>query len=226
MKRFLVIEKIWAEIMRKLNKITKPQILVENEDIWLEDLKLDPKNETKKFRYRHADIKKALKDETAEKYVYCESKIGHNTPGDIEHKIPSSKEPCKRFYWDNLTIACTECNRRKNDFYNSASGFVDPYIDDVEQILEHLGPIVTWRPGDTRAEVAVRILELCSESRFPLFKQKLSKINELMNVVERFLNEEDPVLKRLLEKQMKNMGDISAEYSAMVLSILKSKGLI
>jgi len=103
--------------MRTINKKPKPQVLVDNEDSWLTAFKSDRSNSTKKYRYRDKAIKKALIEETGYKCVYCESKIGHNTPGDIEHKIPSSKNIDLHFTWGNLTIACTECNRRKNYYY-------------------------------------------------------------------------------------------------------------
>ena len=89
-----------------------------------------------------------LKEETGFKCVYCESKIGHNTPGDIEHKIPSSKDEDQHFAWNNLTIACTECNRRKNDYYVIGNEFLDPYSDDVENVLEHHGPLVYWKNSE------------------------------------------------------------------------------
>src|SRR5262245_50482428 len=112
--------------MRNLIKQPKPDILGENEDKWLEEYLADKNNHTKKYRYRHIDIKSSLRHETHDKCVYCESKLGHNTPGDIEHKIPSSKVDNLHFTWSNLTLACTECNRRKNNFYNNADGFIDP----------------------------------------------------------------------------------------------------
>src|SRR5687767_14822167 len=101
--------------MRKVSKHAEPDVLQTNHQEWTDAYLADPGNATKKYRYRHPEIKSALKEETADKCVYCESKIGHNTPGDVEHMTPSSVQPQHHFAWSNLTIACTECNRRKND---------------------------------------------------------------------------------------------------------------
>lgn len=211
--------------MRKLHKGPKPDVLEANETAWLGEFLADRDNKTKRYRYRDSTIKEALKQETAEKCVYCESKIGHNTPGDVEHKVPTSKDPSKHFTWANLTIACTECNRRKNNFYSEHEGFLDPYVDDVENILEHHGPIVGWRTGEVRGEVTVKTLELSSAARTALVARKIEKIGELQHLLERHKSEPSGMLKELLTRQLKTMASCSAEYSAMVSAVLRAKGL-
>ena len=75
--------------MRNLSKDDPPPVLSANRDGWDSEFQRDPQNQTYKYRYRHADIKQSLLAETNGKCIYCESKVGHNTPGDVEHKIPS-----------------------------------------------------------------------------------------------------------------------------------------
>jgi hypothetical protein len=166
-----------------------------------------------------------LKDDTGFKCVDCESKIGHNTPGDIEHKIPSSKNIDLHFSWGNLTIACTECNRRKNDYYQEGAEFLDPYVDDVDQLVEHHGPIVYWQAGSTRAEISIRFLELNSENRLPLILRKMEKIEEVSNLFERYQSEQNETLKVLLRKKLIEMTETPSEYSGMVNEVLSKKGL-
>ncbi|MCP4111374.1 MAG: hypothetical protein GY749_38565 [Desulfobacteraceae bacterium] len=211
--------------MRNITKLDEPEILKQNADNWLKEYLQDKNNSTKKYRYRHKDIKETLKRETGYKCVYCESKIGHNTPGDTEHKIPSSVTDKLHFDWSNLTIACTECNRRKNDYYKDGEEFLDPYCDDVESFLEHYGPIVLWRNGHKRSEITTKILELNSYKRTALICRKIEKTEELNNIIERFYHEDDRILKRLLFERLKEMKDKKSEYSAMVLTILRIKGL-
>lgn len=211
--------------MRNIEKKPKPQVLEENENNWLTDYKADQSNSTKRYRYRDRQIKDVLKDETGFKCVYCESKIGHNTPGDIEHKIPSSKDIDLHFSWENMTIACTECNRRKNDYYQEGAEFLDPYVDDVDQLVEHHGPIVYWQAGSTRAEISIRTLELNSKNRLPLILNKMEKIEEVSNLFERYESEQNQTLKVLLRKKLIEMMEIPSEYSGMVNEVLSKKGL-
>ncbi|MBE7416717.1 MAG: HNH endonuclease [Ideonella sp.] len=210
--------------MRSLSKLPEPGILAENHVAWLQEYLQDLSSDAKRTRYRHPDIKSTLKLETHEKCVYCESRIGHNTPGDIEHKIPSSKDRTKHFIWSNLTIACGECNRRKNSYYQEHDGFLDPYTDDVEQYLDFEGPVVTSKPGEVRGEVFVATLELCSANRLSLVTQKIAKINELRHILERYNSADPGPLKEVLKRQLIEMSRPGGEYSAMVRSAVRAKG--
>lgn len=211
--------------MRNLEKLATPNVLAENHDEWLTVFLADKTNKTNKYRYRHSEIKATLKEETGWKCVYCESKIGHNTPGDIEHKVPSSKVENLHFNWDNFTVACTECNRRKNDYYKEGEEFLDPYNDDVENAVQHYGPILGWNNGHERAEITVKTLELDTSIRFPLISRKIEKIEELNNVIERYVKEENLAIKTLMKQKIKRMINKKSEYSGMIKSIIETKGL-
>ncbi len=91
--------------------------------------------------------------------------------------MPSSKAERLHFTWENLTIACSECNRRKNDYHEHGMEFLDPYMEDVEAVVEHHGPIMGWISGNTRAEITIKILELHNAERFELILRKIEKID-------------------------------------------------
>lgn len=211
--------------MRNLTKLPIPAILAENHEEWLRLYLDDKSNSTNKYRYRHIDIKDTLKKETGWKCIYCESKIGHNTPGDVEHKIPSSKKEEFHFTWENLSVACNECNRRKNDYYEDKPRFLDPYIDDVESIVEHIGPILSWKSGNEQGEITVKTLELDTSKRSQLIFRKIEKIAGLNNLIERYSSAASDAKKRILKIEIKRMGNWDSEYSCMILSVLKIKGV-
>jgi len=208
--------------MRNITKITSPQILVDRAEEWAQQFAANPNN-TNRYRYRHAEIKARLVEETHGKCVYCESKIGHNTPGDTEHKVPTSVKEELRFAWENLTIGCTECNRRKNAYFSGEKPFLDPYLVDVEARLDHFGPIVIWRAGDQAAEITVRILELHNDVRWPLLCRKIEKISEINDLIAR-IQSTNGDLKEVLRKDLERRTEISEEYSAMVKSLLGRGG--
>jgi hypothetical protein len=129
------------------------------------------------------------------------------------------------FSWENLTIACTECNRRKNDYYEVEAGFLDPYVDPVEQFVEHHGPLVYWVPGNMRAEISISTLELNSRKRSQLIFDKIEKMQQVQHLYERYISTANPGLKGILKEQLEYMADKTSEYSGMVLEILKNRGL-
>lgn len=208
--------------MRNLSKISEPEILKINKENWQESFRNDP-SPTNRTRYRCHAIKTALKEETGFKCVYCESKIGHNTPGDVEHKIPSSKVPDLHYTWENLTIACTECNRRKNNYYQVGTEFLDPYSDDVESLVEHLGPLVLWATNNTRAEITIKTLELNDYTRTELIMRKIEIINDFKNLIERYQCPSDPNLKELLLKQIQDKISKNSEYSGMLKTMFEKR---
>lgn len=209
-------------MMRNLKKLEEPFELAEMKLYWQKKV-AENGSDYYKTKYRTKPIKKRLKEETHNKCVYCESKIGHNTPGDVEHKIPVSLNKNGRFEWQNLTIACTECNRRKNDYYDEDKMFLDPYSNDVENLLQHAGPFVFAMPGNEVAEISVGILELSEiEKRLELFAQKVSKLKEVKNLMERVVSVNNPHLKKMLLNDLLSMENNSSEYSAMVQSLINA----
>lgn len=201
-----------------------PAILSENAEAWLREWLADKTNNTKRYRYRHVDIKDALNRETFNKCAYCESQIGVAHPGETEHKVPSSKAEMRHFDWTNLTRACTECNRRKNDYYDAHDAFVDPYEDDVTAFFEHHGPIVWWVDSNRRAEIAVKTLELNERERLILSKR--DALMSLKESLARYEREDDQTLKEVLRLGLLKKAEPDNEYSAMISAVLARKGIL
>jgi hypothetical protein len=206
--------------MRKLTKVSPPQSLIDNATQWLADLKANPKSSVR-LKYRQADVKEALMRETHSKCAYCESKIGHTSYGDVEHKKPTATNVDLHFEWTNMTLACGICNTLKSAYDDPSSPFLDPYSDDVEDLVVHLGPIALWKLGEGAAEVTVRMLQLNSMDRKELFARKTEKINELNNYCERFNEMQPGAVRDTLKKVIDAMAGPKAEFSAMVASVMK-----
>lgn len=212
--------------MRNLAKAIAPQVIVDNEAHWLEQLAADSENATKKTRYRHPEIKAAILDEAHNKCIYCESKLGHNTPGDVEHYWPSSKRPHLRFNWFNLGLACTECNRRKGVYCDDDVPFLNPFEDDVEARVLHYGPIMSWVNGDQAAEITIRTLELHGYNRKQLVYRKIERIHEVDRLMALYEGCGNNVLKEMYYLQLVEMAEPPSEFSGMVKSVLEKNGIL
>lgn len=212
--------------MRKLTKALAPQVVTDNEEIWLEQLAADPNNDTKKSRYRHRFIKDAIRDEAHNKCIFCESKLGHNTPGDVEHYLPSSKHPQLRFNWLNLGLSCNECNRRKGAYCDDAVPFLNPFEHDVEARILHYGPIMSWVNGDQSAEVTIRKLELHGKNRNQLVNRKIERIHEVDRLMALYESCGNDVLKEMYYLELVEMAEPPSEFSGMVKSVLEKNGVL
>lgn len=109
--------------MIHVDRIIKPNILVQHEAAWLIDYhdKLLAHNnnptvltrnqkDAAENKYKHTQVKTALETMFSGKCAYCESHITHVDYGDIEHFRPKSKFPNHCFDWNNLLLACGICN--------------------------------------------------------------------------------------------------------------------
>ncbi|WP_179874392.1 HNH endonuclease [Bacillus sp. AFS002410] len=181
--------------MIKLEKKEKPDKLRENAEQWTKDylahfLKKDniynriqglkiPKSI--EGRYGHQTIKKVLLEETEEKCAYCESKILHNSPGDIEHIYPKRTRPDLAFEWTNLTLACSKCNTSgKGGYYDPALPLINPYVDDPLNHFYGLRALVLPMPQDLRAIKTHNILKI---NRLPLYEKRKELLDDTSNLV-------------------------------------------
>jgi hypothetical protein len=120
----------------RVNRISKPDVLQQNSDRWLselrsaienlEQIKNDPKakkEDVKKAetivkkaqnKYSHREIKDALVKMFYGKCAYCESCITVVTYGHIEHFYPKSRYADKTFEWHNLLLSCDICNNAQH----------------------------------------------------------------------------------------------------------------
>jgi len=156
-------------------------------------------NKSKQIKYNKPDIKQAIISETKEKCAYCESKVTHIYPGDIEHIIPKAIYPRLTFNWNNLTLGCFWCNNKKRDFLSKECMLLNPYKDKTNEHLRAFGPIIFHINNSKRGEITWRQLEL---NRPELREKRLEKIEELQTLIDKFNAEDIIALKTLIENEI------------------------
>ncbi|GAH58134.1 unnamed protein product [marine sediment metagenome] len=101
--------------------------------------------------------------------------------------------------------------------------FLDPNTDDVENMIQHVGPFIYNLPGNKRSEVTIRILELDKlDGRIELIARKMEKLEEIKHLVERIVSEPNQIVKTFLMADLSEKCDIVSEYSGMVKSYVVS----
>ncbi|MEQ9243728.1 HNH endonuclease [Roseovarius indicus] len=205
--------------MIALTKQACPQMLENNAAVWRDELcgvleRGEEPTNAQKNRYNSPEVKQALVNETQEKCAYCESKIRHIDDGDIEHIIPKSRAPEMSFDWENLTLACTICNRNKGDYYaepGSEQELINPYQDDPKQHFLFQRELLTPIPGDLRAWLSEERIEL---NRAELIERRRENMLSLHKMVEGYVHAEEG-FKLLIVRQIKQRYlETNNEYSA------------
>jgi len=166
--------------------------------------------DTVKFRYRHPEVKAALRAESHNKCIYCESKGGF---GETDHIEPVSKRPDLVVEWANLGLVCKECNTFKSDYYAPDEPLVNPFTDEPTDHLFFLGPMVVHVPGDKKGFRTQKQLKL---NRPDLFQKRQLRIDRLAPLADQWAAHADGTTKNLLRQALEDEAADEAEYAATV----------
>lgn len=205
--------------MIKLTKTAQPDILKNNAAEWtnvvLGKLAAGEKlTSTDDARYRHVEVKTALVAETHGKCAYCESKLKHIHHGDVEHIVPKSLEPAKRYEWSNLTLACEICNQNKSNRDPKVEYIIDPYATEPSEHLTFLGSFI-FPLGTNFGKNTEVLLDL---NRATLLERRKSRLEQIMGIYETVLRPDLPLETRkiIYENLLLNDAAASSEYSGMI----------
>lgn len=166
--------------------------------------------------YKHKDIKEAIKQDSFEKCIYCESKISHVYFGDIEHMKPKSKFPELKFNWDNLAYVCAKCNNAKSDKWDENFPFINPYIEDPSSFLVAAGSFIYHFSGNKRGELTEKEIKL---NRPELVEMRKERLDAIRTLADRYAIEDNETLKATLLKELEKELACDKPYSLCAQSI-------
>lgn len=158
--------------MIKLNRPDKPDVLIQNEYLWLCNLQAAisaygsysaiPKDEKARIisHYRHEDIKEALFASSSEKCAFCECKPSESGHLEVEHFKPKSKYPNFTFDWLNFLPCCRKCNGNKLDHDTVSEPIINPYETDPDDAFAYSDIKITPKVGEMES-VAKTTINIC-----------------------------------------------------------------
>ena len=160
--------------MIKLKRPSKPAILVEKEEEWLQPFlaavdkyggyRNIPKEEKAKLigYYRHDQIKQTLFPSSFFKCAFCEGKPQENGNIEVEHFFPKSIYPEKIFSWENLLPACRKCNDAKLTHDTGLQPIINPYDDDPDECFYYTDILIKPVNEDKKAQSTIAVCSLNS----------------------------------------------------------------
>ena len=208
--------------MIRLTKGERPAILEDRADEWTQEYvdlleAGDGVPDAVRYRYRHPDIKQALRAESSDKCIYCESKMSHIFPGDTDHLAPVSRRPDLYVRWENLGYVCRECNQAKGAYYNAAEPLMDPFADEPEEHLAFFGPLVFHRPGD---EMGLRTIGRLKLRRSSLVERRAELLGKLQVMIDRWARVAEGPTREFLREEIVELAGESREYAATARAFL------
>jgi hypothetical protein len=163
--------------------------------------------------YRDPHLKEEIRRETSDKCAYCESKVSHVYPGDVEHILPKSKVPEKTLVFDNLTYACHACNNLKSDYYDPSCPLIDPYRDDPQDHLIGFGAFVFRRPGSVKGFNTEELLKL---NRPALAERRSERIESVKRLADTYARLPPNRVRDAIAEELRKEAAPDREYSLVV----------
>lgn len=201
--------------MIRVRKTPKPTILETNEATWRAEFlgaRADGCEvpDTIRYRYRHPEIKAALRTEAHSKCVYCEAKL---SVGETDHINPVKDCPDQIVSWTNLCLSCKECNTYKSGYYSVDEPLLNPFTEEPSEHLLFFGPLVLGKAADAKGFRTVAKLKL---SRSDLIQRRSERVQRLQPLVAQWLAQPEGPTKELLRATLLDECADSAEFAAVV----------
>lgn len=205
--------------MISITKTAKPQVLIDNEIVWRDEYIAakaagGPISETIRYRYRHADIKAALRLEAHGKCVYCETRIA---VGEADHFLPVQDRPELIVDWENLLLVCKECNTNKGAYYSLVEPLINPSTEQPADEVYFFGPAIMPRNGSAKGFRTIRKLKL---ARTDLLQRRFDRVDRLRPLIQEWRMHEEGPTKDLLRDAIVEEAKDCAEYAAVVRAYL------
>lgn len=127
--------------MRHVERLPKPAILVEKQTEWQSKFEakhaMGSKVRPDSAKYAHKQIKDALFAMSNGKCFYCETKLS-DVNREVDHFIEVSIDPGMAYVWENLYLACSNCNDKLDNNAIPIVEVIDPCRDSDEEIKRNI----------------------------------------------------------------------------------------
>jgi len=123
--------------MRSINRFEEPDILVRKKDEWTRKFIESGKARPDNSKYGHRQINTALYSMSHNKCFYCERQL-KGVPSEIDHYIEVAENKLLAFEWDNLYLACDNCNDKISNLSISVNDVINPCGTTDIEIESHI----------------------------------------------------------------------------------------
>ncbi|MCO7185821.1 HNH endonuclease [Tenacibaculum mesophilum] len=215
--------------MIKLTKGDEPDVLANNKTAWTRQVLNHIANNEKvpkslENNYNNSKVKDALRTETKNKCMYCESKVKHITFEHIEHIKPKAKNkfPELTFEFDNLGLACPTCNMNKGAEYDAMTPYINPYVDNPEGFFYCCGTFIWANAGNDRAKLTEIDFDI---NRPELLEMRGERLKTIRGLIDDYNMCKNPTLKNSLRREIEKEIASDKQYSFMARSFVNQLGI-
>jgi len=154
--------------------------------------------------YKVGSVQKKLKEIYHLKCAFCEKKL-LDAPKHIEHYRPKKYYYWLAYSWDNLLLACGECNSAKGDRFatkNTPASYQNEPFEDIHHFGDHYDTIENPLIINPEKEDILTLMQYDKEANIFSTNERVSHTIENACKLNRL---------ELLEKRMSILNDFSSE---------------
>ena len=122
--------------MRHIERLPKPAILDERSERWRDAFVNSERGRPDNSKYAHPQVRESLNAMSFRKCFYCERKLGNAQ--EIDHFIEVAERRDLAYEWDNLYLACDNCNDKTPNRSIPVTEVFDPCRHSDTEIQQHL----------------------------------------------------------------------------------------
>ncbi|WP_353164212.1 HNH endonuclease [Empedobacter brevis] len=204
--------------MRSLNRLNEPEILIHKKNEWLQKLKENGKTRPDSSKYRNPNILLQLNTISNSKCYYCESLL-KQVPSEVDHHIEVKCDLDKSYEWDNLFLACDNCNNKVPHNVIPIESTLNPFIDSDDEIKRHItfdDEIIRIKDHSVKGDQTIKKYRLSTDL---LDHKRIKQLNIFYKVIEE-------IRKKQIEQNGREMNEDEKEIIRSFKSIDKPYSLM
>ncbi len=214
--------------MRYIKRLPKPQILVDKESQWTSNFVASTNKRPDGSKYRHPEILSTLNAMSFHKCFYCEQKLKGAT-SEIDHFIEVEEKSELAFSWDNLYLACTNCNNKLTNRSIPVKDALDVCLDSDTEIETHLYFEKECIKAKNNSEKGAKTIQKYKLDTIQLDLLRSRKLNDFHDVLIRIKDLQIKQKRTFLNTEEKetllHFANADSSFSMMFRLLLKKIGL-
>jgi hypothetical protein len=214
--------------MRSPKRISKPEILVKKDKIWLEKILLNPNKRPGTHTYRHDQVLDALLTTGFHKCFYCETLL-KGVANEVDHHIEVDIDRTLSVTWENLYLACVSCNDKLNHNEIPVTEALDPCRDTDSYIQKHIyfeDEVILPRNNSELGRNTIKKYKLGSKSADLLRGKELTKFLKIALFIQKECMRDGRKISKKETELIKSFTYIEKAYSLMFIDLLRQTELV
>ena len=214
--------------MIHLTRLPEPKILVQKKAEWLNKFLQSGYARPSNTTYGHTEIRRDLDTISHHKCFYCE-RLLRGVPKEIDHYIEITCDRTEAFKWENLFLACSNCNDKIPHNVIPVGDALNPFLHTNEQIEEHVtfnSEVIRIKNDSLLGNRTIKkyrldsdVLEFTRSKFLNKFYEDLLNIRDKCSQENRFMNEDET-------EALRKYSYPDHPYSLMFKVILRKRNLL